>query len=60
MKPIKPAISFEAFKNIMSNQIKKWDDSRNFGKTKISLHDVTMSAFACMFFQSPSLLQFQK
>ncbi len=57
---MKPAISFETFKNLMSSQISKWDDDRNSEKIKISLYDVTMSAFACMFYQSPSLLQFQR
>ena len=53
-------ISFSGLRNMMSHQISRWDDHRNIDKTSISLHDIVMSAFACMFYQSPSLLQFQK
>jgi len=35
-------------------------DSRQQGKCAYSQHDILMSAFACMFFQDPSLLHFQK
>jgi hypothetical protein len=35
-------------------------DDRASDKTKYSVHDVLMSGFAMMFFQDPSLLQFQK
>jgi len=35
-------------------------DPRQQGKCSYSQHDVLMSAFACMFFQDPSLLHFQK
>jgi len=35
-------------------------DTRQISKVDISLHDALMSGFACMYFQEPSLLQFQK
>ncbi len=35
-------------------------DKRTAGKINYSLHDAMMSAFACMYFQSPSLLAFQR
>jgi len=35
-------------------------DTRQEAKTQHSMHDVCMSAFAMMFFQDPSLLQFQR
>jgi len=35
-------------------------DNRQQGKCDYSQHDILMSAFACMFFQDPSLLHFQK
>ncbi len=35
-------------------------DPRQQGKCSYSQHDILMSAFACMFFQDPSLLHFQK
>ena len=39
------------------NQIKDW---RQLSKVSISIHDALMSGVACMYFQDPSLLQFQK
>ena len=36
------------------------DDHRVQGRCTHSLHDAFMSGFACMFFQDPSLLQFQE
>jgi hypothetical protein len=44
----------------MSEHLRNIDDERQQGKCNYSLHDVVMSSFACMFFQDPSLLQFQK
>lgn len=38
---------------------KKIPDRRQQAKVSISLHDILMSGFACMYFQDPSLLQFQ-
>ncbi|VAW64225.1 hypothetical protein MNBD_GAMMA10-775 [hydrothermal vent metagenome] len=35
------------------------DDPRQQGKCEFSYHDVLMSAFSCMYFQEPSLAQFQ-
>lgn len=35
-------------------------DSRQSGKCDYTLHDVVMSGFACMYFQDPSLKQFQE
>ena len=35
-------------------------DPRQKLKCSYSQHDILMSAFACMFFQEPSLLHFQK
>ena len=35
-------------------------DLRQQGKCSYNQHDILMSAFACMFFQDPSLLHFQK
>ena len=35
-------------------------DPRQQGKCNYNQHDILMSAFACMFFQDPSLLHFQK
>ena len=35
-------------------------DPRQQSKCNYTQHDILMSAFACMFFQDPSLLHFQK
>lgn len=43
----------------MSSHFDRLADPRA-GKCTYSLHDVVMSAFACMYFQDPSLLQFQR
>lgn len=53
-------IGFSSLRKEMSGIISKWDDHRDPKKVDIKLHDVLMSGFACMFFQEPSLLQFQK
>lgn len=44
----------------MSKQFEKYPDYREENKNNYSVHDAAMSGFACMYFQSPSLLQFQK
>ena len=44
----------------MSQHINAIDDNRNSALQKYTQHDVVMSAFACMYFQDPSLLQFQE
>jgi len=44
----------------MSKVFRQIPDKRQAGKIDYTLHDVLMSAFACMHFQDPSLLQFQK
>ena len=43
----------------MSKLFRHFPDERQGGKINYSLHDVLMSGFACMYFQDPSLLQFQ-
>lgn len=45
---------------MLSERFRLIEDSRQGAKTSHSMHDVCMSAFAMMFFQDPSLLQFQK
>ncbi len=44
----------------MSKHIHAVDDKRDSSKSLYSQHDVVMSAFACMYFQDPSLLTFQQ
>jgi hypothetical protein len=56
----KKHLSFSSLRGHMSAQFRNLDDNRQDGKVNYSLHDVLMSGFACMYFQDPSLLQFQK
>lgn len=44
----------------MSEHFKMLEDKRQNGKVDHSLHDCCMSAFAMMFFQDPSMLEFQR
>ncbi len=56
----KKHLSFGSLRNFMSNHINKYDDWRQKNKRDYSIHDAFMCGFASMYFQSPSLLQFQK
>ena len=44
----------------LSERFSRLTDTRQEGKKEYAIHDVFMSAFAMMFFQDPSLLQFQR
>jgi len=59
MKP-KKHLSFTSLRQALSKCFNKIKDHRQVNKIKHSVHDVLMSGFACMHFQDPSLLQFQK
>lgn len=54
------ALSFPALRSLLAERFRHLPEHRQEGKVTHSLHDVFMSAFAMMFFQDPSLLQFQK
>jgi hypothetical protein len=56
----KKHLSFTALRKSLSEHFDKLDDCRQSGKVRYSLHDCFMSAFAMMFFQDPSLLEFQR
>lgn len=60
MRPPKKWLSFTALRRKMSEVFLQIPDVRCSDKTKHSLHDVLMSGFAMMYFQDPSLLQFQE
>ncbi|WP_198262779.1 hypothetical protein [sulfur-oxidizing endosymbiont of Gigantopelta aegis] len=51
----KKHLSFSALKQAISLHFHAIKDSRVQGKCDYSQHDVLMSAFACMYFQDPSL-----
>ena len=57
---IKKHLSFSALRKKMSEVFSDIPDERQKKKISISQHDALMSGFACMYFQDPSLLQFQK
>lgn len=52
-------IGFTALRKLISEKFLKFKDKREKKLTDYSLHDIIMSAFAAMFYQSPSLLHFQ-
>jgi hypothetical protein len=60
MAPPKKHLSFTALRKSLSEHFNKLYDCRQSGKVKYSLHDCLMGAFAMMFFQDPSLLEFQR
>ncbi len=57
---VKKHLSFTSLRESFSLMLRQIPDFRQSGKTTYSLHDAVMSAFACMFFQDPSLLHFQQ
>ena len=44
---------------MISERVRSWLDPRHEKSIQHSLHDAVMSGLACMYFQEPSLLQFQ-
>jgi len=56
----KKHLSFGSLSDFMSRHLNEYPDWRHANKTMYSVSDGVMSAFACMYFQSPSLLQFQQ
>ena len=56
----KKHLQFEALRKLVSSRVQKISDSRMRGKIDHELHDCCLSSFAMMFFQDPSINQFQK
>ena len=56
----KKHLSFCSLLYFLSRVFTRLPDSRAQEKSNFAIHDVLMSGFACMYFQDPSLLQFQK
>jgi hypothetical protein len=56
----KKHLGFSALRKIISERLCEIEDCRQQGKVDYTLHDCLMSAFAMMFFQDPSLLEFQR
>jgi hypothetical protein len=57
---IKKHLGFAALRKIISKRLFEIEDDRQQDKVEYSLHDCVMSAFGMMFFQDPSVLEFQR
>lgn len=57
---LKKHLSFTSLSKTLSSCFNKIPEHRQASKIDYSIHDALMSGFACMHFQDPSLLQFQK
>ena len=57
---VKKHLSFTSLRKQLSARLYQIEDSRQQGKVEYSLHDCVMSGFAMMYFQDPSLLEFQR
>lgn len=55
----KKHLSFTSLRKVLSEHLHGIRDHRQTNKIRYSIHDTLMSGFACMYFQEPSLLQFQ-
>lgn len=59
MRPLK-SLTLEAIVDLLATTFGAADDPRAADQLRYPLHDTLMSGFALMFFQHPSLLQFQR
>lgn len=57
---MKKHLGFESLRQSLSGHLLNIEDHRQEARCAHSLHDSVMSGFACMFFQDPSLSQFQQ
>jgi len=57
---IRKHLSFSSLRKMISTRLQRLSEQRQTEKIRHSTHDVFMSGFAMMFFQDPSILQFQK
>jgi len=56
----KKHLSFGSLRNGLSSAFHQIPDTREMVKIDYHIHDAMISGFACMYFQDPSLLQFQE
>jgi len=56
----KKHLSFASLRSTLSTHFHSLPEHRQQAKVNYTLHDAFMSGFACMYFQDPSLLQFQQ
>ena len=59
MRPLQ-SLTLEAIIALLATTFRGLEDARAAARLAYSLHDTLMSGFALMFFQHPSLLQFQR
>ena len=59
MRPLK-SLTLEAIVDLLATTFSKVEDTRAAEQLRYPLHDTLLSGFALMFFQHPSLLQFQR
>jgi Transposase DDE domain len=59
MRPLR-SLTLEAIVDLLATAFRTVDDARATEHLRYPLHDTLMSGFAMMFFQHPSLLQFQR
>jgi hypothetical protein len=59
MRPLK-SLTLEAIVDLLATTFRAVDDPRAAEHLRYPLHDTLLSGFAMMFFQHPSLLQFQR
>jgi DDE_Tnp_1-associated len=60
MGPILKHLSFQSLQHCLTLLFRDIPDRRQKSKVEHTIHDVVMSGFAMMYFQAPSLLQFQR
>ena len=56
----KKHLSCSALCKFVSTNLLTWKDPRRKKSTEYSVHDAVLSGFACMYYQEPSLLEFQQ
>ena len=59
MRPLQ-SLTLEAIVDLLATTCRRLQDPRAANQLDYSLHDTVLSGFALMFFQHPSLLQFQR
>lgn len=54
------SLTFNSLRKVLSHCLNQLPDKRQALKCDYSIHDAVMCGFACMYFQDPSLLHFEK
>lgn len=57
---LKKHLGFTALRRFVSSQVRTWTDSRRQKSADYSVHDALLSGFACLYFQEPSMREFQQ